>query len=253
MSSRKQRAGHITKVLGTYAVSLNLLNADAGCSWTYAKVAVARRLFSHSGFIHSSLNLDMRVYLIRHGETDYNVERRFQGHVDIPLNARGESQAREAGAKLRHVHFDQVWSSDLERASRTAYLITGQAPIQLKDLRERYMGEIEGMLLSDASKLRGPEGINSFGESTEELGKRLEAAWHKILTNNPHDNILIVGHGSALRTLVMRLVAAGTVDANGLQVGQALPNCSVTVIEDGKVLEYGRKTVETIEPSTRVV
>ena len=89
------------------------------------------------------------LVLLRHGQTDWNLLHRYQGLTDIPLNATGEQQAREANSKLKDFHFDAVYCSDLERAQTTARLaLKGIFPYEKirfdRRLRERSFGIFEG-------------------------------------------------------------------------------------------------------------
>src|SRR5574340_48950 len=87
------------------------------------------------------------LYIVRHGQTEWNVKKLMQGHTDIPLNKEGETQAREMAKKLRRIHFAAAYSSDLLRAKQTAELITLEKKIVVKTtkaLRERFYGRLEG-------------------------------------------------------------------------------------------------------------
>src|SRR5579862_1895349 len=88
------------------------------------------------------------ILLARHGETDWNVERRWQGHADTPLNDTGRAQARSLGEELADEPIDAVFSSDLRRAHETARLVAeprGLSVIAIPDLRERNFGSAEGL------------------------------------------------------------------------------------------------------------
>mgnify|MGYP001339394263 CR=1 FL=1 len=89
----------------------------------------------------------MRIFLIRHGQTAWNVERRAQGHSDIPLDQTGEAQARRLANAFHERHLERVYTSDLQRSYRTAEplaKITNAELISTPDLRERSFGEWEG-------------------------------------------------------------------------------------------------------------
>lgn len=86
-------------------------------------------------------------YIVRHGETSWNVEHKVQGHEDIELNGKGREQAIELGVVLKNIHFDVVFSSDLARARQTAEIALLQKNITIqttKALRERYFGRLQG-------------------------------------------------------------------------------------------------------------
>ena len=88
------------------------------------------------------------VWLVRHGETDWNAEGRFQGWTDVPLNETGRSQAEWLARVLAHLTFDGVWSSDLSRAVETARIAVGEPSIDPR-LRELEFGDIEGTAWAD--------------------------------------------------------------------------------------------------------
>lgn len=95
----------------------------------------------------------MQLYLVRHGETDWNIEHRAQGHTDIPLNRNGIAQAEKLrdGIKNRGLQFDAVYTSPLQRTLKTAQIITdGQYDLILDDrLKERSLGKLEGEVVED--------------------------------------------------------------------------------------------------------
>ena len=100
-----------------------------------------------------------RILLARHGETDWNLQQRWQGHTDTPLNETGRKQARALAEELAGEPIDAVFSSDLIRAHETARLIAvprGLGVTALRDLRERHFGSVEG-LTTDEVFARYPE------------------------------------------------------------------------------------------------
>src|SRR5665647_2476119 len=97
----------------------------------------------------NSVNSFCDIYLIRHGQTQWNVEGRLQGHTDIPLNEEGEKRALKLKEKLEGIKFSAFFSSDLSRANKTAEIVTGLQKMEIvktPDLRERSMGKWEGRL-----------------------------------------------------------------------------------------------------------
>lgn len=165
--------------------------------------------------------MSCEVYLIRHGQTNWNVEGKLQGHTDEPLNEDGESQAHALKAKLEGVSFDAVFSSDLSRASKTAEIIIGSQDI-VKDpaLRERCMGAWEGHLTKDLKTWFNEQGIcldnlskeeyvaykwQSDIESYSEVYKRLSNFITTQATSRIGSKILISSHGGVLRSLLYHL------------------------------------------------
>jgi 2,3-bisphosphoglycerate-dependent phosphoglycerate mutase len=96
-----------------------------------------------------------RIVLVRHGETAWNAERRLQGHIDIALNAEGERQAEAMAGALAGEHFDQLVSSDLQRAHQTAQALAQRIGMPVRSdarLRERCYGGFEGLLYADIAQ-----------------------------------------------------------------------------------------------------
>lgn len=159
-------------------------------------------------------------YLVRHGLTDWNVEGRLQGQVDIPLNKEGEKQALEVAEKyFKNVHFDAVFSSDLLRARRTAQIITLNRKITIKTtkiLRERSFGPHEGKTIEqmekelkiDLEKLRtlSYEQAKKIGiETDEELMNRFLPFVRELALAYEGKTILLVSHGSLIRVFLQRV------------------------------------------------
>jgi broad specificity phosphatase PhoE len=148
-----------------------------------------------------------RILLVRHGETDWNVSRRVQGHSDTPLNATGRAQARALGAELADEPIDAAYSSDLMRAHETARLVAeprGLDVIALSDLRERHFGTWEG-LTDDEIFARFPEareGPWGDGETKEAMLARVRVALQNIADAHPGGCVLVVSHGGPLRAVL---------------------------------------------------
>jgi len=157
------------------------------------------------------------IWLVRHGQTDWNIEGRWQGHSDIPLNSTGVEQARSLAAKLSENGrtFQAIYSSDLMRAYRTAQEIGKSLGLTVhKDrrLREISKGDWEGMLVSQVSELsveatrqRREDPLYSRapnGESLVEVAARLSSAMDDIARAHPVGPVLVVTHGLALAALL---------------------------------------------------
>ncbi len=91
----------------------------------------------------------MIIYIVRHGQTDYNVEGRYGGRIDVPLNDTGIKQAQELHEKLKDIKFDLVYSSPLQRAIKTAEIICDNEIIKDDRIIERDNGELEGKLKTE--------------------------------------------------------------------------------------------------------
>jgi 2,3-bisphosphoglycerate-dependent phosphoglycerate mutase len=143
------------------------------------------------------------ILLARHGETDWNRERRLQGSSDTELNEQGRYQARELAAALADVDVTAVYSSDLRRARETAEIVAaskGLAVVVDRDLRERSFGGWEGLTRAEIAE-RFPDLESHDGETDEEVRRRVLAAVHRIVDVHPGAQVLVVSHGSALNTL----------------------------------------------------
>ena len=123
---------------------------------------------------------------MRHGETDWNLDRRLQGHADRPLNDTGREQARGLAAELAEEELEAVYSSDLSRAQETARIVAGARGLdvtELPELRERHFGSWEG-LTDDEIHERFPQevadGVLGDGESRDELDRRVLDALSRI-------------------------------------------------------------------------
>jgi broad specificity phosphatase PhoE len=145
--------------------------------------------------------------LVRHGEADWNVQRRVQGRSDRPLTQVGVAQARALAEQLADERIDAVYSSDLARAHDTARLIADVHGLQvetLPELRERDFGTWEG-LTDDEVFARFPLAhTGSWGdaETREELGARIVGAMGRIASRHPDGRVLVVTHGGPLRLLI---------------------------------------------------
>ncbi len=152
-----------------------------------------------------------KLVLVRHGETAWNVEGRIQGHLDIPLNEIGLAQAAAVGARLRGEHFDEIYSSDLIRAYRTASPVVANPEIDIvrdERLRERNLGVLQGLTGEEAViaqpaawkvfKSREPDLALAGGESLGGFSRRILDFVETILDEHAGRRILAVTHGGAL-------------------------------------------------------
>ena len=156
----------------------------------------------------------LRIYLARHGQTDWNVEGRMQGGTDTPLNATGRQQAAALKDHLKEVPFDAVYSSTLSRSRETAEIVRGQVSLtSLAGLSERRFGKFEG-LLSNAPdtgpefqrRRWDPQDTLDGGESWVAFTERVRSAIQTIRTKHPSGAILVVGHGGTNRAVLQILL-----------------------------------------------
>jgi glucosyl-3-phosphoglycerate phosphatase len=173
--------------------------------------------------------------LWRHGQTTWNLEHRFQGQTDIPLDETGVAQAEQAARTLATLRPDALFSSDLSRAQQTVAplaRLTG-LPVTLdKDLRERFGGDWEG--LGDAEiRERYPAERATWnppnGELTPVVADRVATAFTRIAETLEAGQLAIaVGHGAALRLGIERTLG---IPVDGLPTLGSLVNCSWSVLE----------------------
>ncbi|MGA9869758.1 MAG: histidine phosphatase family protein [Rhodococcus sp. (in: high G+C Gram-positive bacteria)] len=143
--------------------------------------------------------------LVRHGETDWNLHGRLQGSSDIPLNATGRAQAREAVSELRDRRWDLLVSSPLSRAAETADIIGSHLGIERSavypDLAERHFGAAEGFTDYDAWS-RWPHGRYPGLESRPHLIERGVRAVEEIAATYPDSSVIAVAHGGVIRAIL---------------------------------------------------
>lgn len=164
----------------------------------------------------------MEVYIVRHGETDWNKETRFQGSKDIELNSKGRELAGKLGERLESVNFDYIFSSPLIRAYETACLIRGHKNIQIirdEHLKEICFGEFEGLpftewmntdhprkyFFSEPGKYIPPKGGETFQSCCERTKEFVQTVIEPIYNENSNARILIVAHGAILSALMCYL------------------------------------------------
>jgi uncharacterized phosphatase len=161
------------------------------------------------------------LYLVRHGETDWNLQRRIQGSTDIPLNQTGRLQARSTGRLLARRSWDAIISSPLSRAAETAAIIADElglpAPQIVDDIVERAYGEAEG--LDDIELARRFPGTTPVAgrESRQEVSARVTPALLEIGENRPGQHVIITTHGGVIRT-VLEAVAPGSDVHRGVRI-----------------------------------
>jgi probable phosphoglycerate mutase len=136
------------------------------------------------------------LLLVRHGETDWNAERRWQGHTDVPLNARGREQAHALASDLADEPPHAIYTSDLSRARETAEIVgdaLGLPVVADPDLREIDVGSREGLTAEEVGERPWD------GESHEAHGVRVLRAVQRIAERHPGRRVLVVAHGGCLR------------------------------------------------------
>ena len=146
------------------------------------------------------------IYLVRHGQTDYNLEDRMQGHLDIPLNETGRKEAMICKKELSSIKIDRIIASDLLRAKETANIINESFSLPITydaRLRELNMGDLQGRVFKDISNESwdplNHEPHKIHAESLEDLYKRTKSFFDEV---DAKQNTLIVAHGGTIRMLM---------------------------------------------------
>ena len=181
------------------------------------------------------------LVLIRHGQSQWNLENRFTGWVDVPLSPKGESEAKEAGRLLKGMKFDVAYTSNLQRAQKTLTAIleaTGQAGIPIhKDeaLNERHYGDLQGLNKAETAKKFGDDQVKIWrrsydiappnGESLKDTAARTLPYFTKRIEADlkAGKNVIVAAHGNSLRSIVMHLDKLTKEQVLELNLGTAVP------------------------------
>lgn len=163
------------------------------------------------------------LVLVRHGQSQWNLENKFTGWVDVALTPQGETEAKNAGKKLKGLTFQKAYTSDLKRAQQTLQFILneiGQNSISIekdKALNERHYGDLQGLDKAETAKKYGDKQVHIWrrsydiappnGESLKDTAARtLPYFRNKIVSDlKAGKNILVAAHGNSLRSIVMEL------------------------------------------------
>lgn len=197
---------------------------------------------------------ELTLLVIRHGETVFNAENRFQGHCDSPLSETGRVQVASLGRRMAKMKFDALISSDLGRARETASIIathTGHAVKTDSRLRERNYGVLEGLTVPEIKaaysevlerfNANDPDYIIPDGESHRQHYERNMAAIEDLRTGKSGSRIALVGHGGVLDSL-FRYVSGLPLDQPRCFI---TTNASLTVITHGIFYGTRRWVIET--------
>ena len=181
------------------------------------------------------------IYVVRHGQTDWNLAGRCQGWTDIELNQTGLNQAAELAAKLVNVKFDVCFSSPLKRALKTAQIVYHGDIIVDPRIRERGHGALEGRTDHKTIGVNYNNTDDALGkqygvETLTDLQKRLSSFWDEVLAKYAGKNVLVVMHGGA--AMWSRAYFDGVPEDQDLY-HYRLDNCEVWQIDNGKPLKVG--------------
>lgn len=186
----------------------------------------------------------MEIYFIRHGETIWNVQKKFQGLSDSPLTEKGIKQAKLLGEKLKDIKFDKIYSTSLKRANDTANYIKGNRKQEVEifdNFIEISMGDMEGVEREKFKNLYPEQSEDFFtnplkynpkpykGESFLEVRERVIKGLEKFITlNQNYERILIVSHGATLKVL-LHYISGKNIET---LIDEDIPkNTSYTIVE----------------------
>ena len=187
----------------------------------------------------------MRIYLIRHGETDWNVQGRFQGREDIPLNDTGIFQAQRCGEALEGGKFAAVITSPLIRAKETAKIIASHVGVDNiiidNDLIERDFSRISGMNFIEREAFYA-SGQKDNKEPWESLCERMASCIKRYTEIYADNNIIMVSHGASIKAAISML-SDGKIDVKN----NFLKNTCINIIEKEKdilTIKYFNLTIQ---------
>jgi 2,3-bisphosphoglycerate-dependent phosphoglycerate mutase len=181
------------------------------------------------------------LVLLRHGQSQWNLENRFTGWVDVPLTEKGFEEARSAGEKLKDYDFDLVYTSDLQRAHQTmdtALEVMGATDLPVirdQALNERHYGDLQGKNKAETAKEFGEEQVHIWrrsydvpppgGESLKDTAARTLPYFdeHILPDLKAGKNVLVVAHGNSLRSIVMELDGLSREEVLKLNIGTGVP------------------------------
>lgn len=186
--------------------------------------------------IHVSRPTLTRICIIRHGETDWNAEKRIQGHTDIPLNAVGRAQALAMAFSAAHHRFNAIYSSDLVRAVETAQALAQRTDLQVKllpQLRERHFGLFQGITAAQGAEryaeayaryvARDLEYDFENGESLRHFAERVSAGVDWLVRHHGGQTVAAVSHSGVLDIVYRRATGRPLHTPRDF----AIPNCAL--------------------------
>ncbi len=203
------------------------------------------------------------IYVVRHGQTDWNVKEIVQGHSDIPLNETGKDQARETAELLKDIPFDAIFSSDLSRAVQTAEIVKMERKLAVNAsnlIRERNFGKYEGKLSADyraenkeifarMESMTNEERVKiqvADVENEEVAVSRVITFLREIAVTYADKNVLVVSHGGVMRILLLHLGWANYSE----MTTNSIANASFIELESDGV-EFNVKRVHGIKKLTK--
>jgi len=185
---------------------------------------------------HVSKSVATRICIIRHGETDWNVEKRIQGHTDIPLNVTGQAQALAMAFNAAHHRFNAIYSSDLVRALETARVLAQREDLEVRclpQLRERHFGLFQGLTAAQGAEhhpeayahymARDPDYDFGTGESLRRFAERVGDVIDWLVRHHSGQTIAAVSHSGVLDVVYRRATGRPLSTPRDFKI----PNCAL--------------------------
>ena len=198
----------------------------------------------------------LRLYFMRHGETVWNTERRYQGMTDIELSEEGLRQAECAAKRFKNIKIDKIYASPLKRAMKTAEKIAAEKGLEIiseDDFREIHFGEGEGKTVPELTEKYGESYTNFIREphkygfpgegSVENVINRIKPGIDRIIAED-EGNVLIVSHGGIIRLMIMYIMGLDSSWFTKMWIN----NTGVSIIE----IKDGRKLLLTLNDSAHL-
>jgi broad specificity phosphatase PhoE len=215
------------------------------------------------------------ILLTRHGESDWNRARRWQGFADRPLTETGREQAVALAERLADTELDAVYSSDLQRARETAEIVARSKGLRVEttpDLREVDVGSWSGLTRTEAEArfpeayarwLQGGEGWDD-GETYAEMSRRVVGAILRIAAKHPNGRVLVVAHGGSIRAVhaaalgvdvhtyrrIQRVEPNATLSAVCVNEGRLSELCRTEDLDEFLLAERQRRREAAVRPPT---
>jgi len=199
----------------------------------------------------------MKIYLVRHGETDYNRKKLLMGQMDIPMNELGIKQAYKLTKALENKGITSIYSSDLSRALKTAEIIGDRLNLQItsiKEFREHSLGGLDGTEWTEELEEMPKEEFEKLmiEIKAENLDSFYNRVWDKFLEiiekHTSEENILFVMHGGCIRVIIMNIVSA-TDDIFGV-IRQN--NCCINIISYYDEKKRYKFIIETLNETSHL-
>ncbi|MBI1222083.1 MAG: 2,3-bisphosphoglycerate-dependent phosphoglycerate mutase [Bacteroidetes bacterium] len=182
-----------------------------------------------------------QLTIVRHGQSEWNLQNRFTGWEDVALTEKGIEEAKGAGVQLKGMHFDEAYTSDLKRAQDTLQIILKECgmegiPVTRNEaLNERHYGDLQGLNKSETAAQYGDEQVHIWrrsydvappnGESLKDTAARVLPYYEKEIEPKlkAGENIIIAAHGNSLRALIMHIEKLSPEQILKREIGTAKP------------------------------